>query len=224
MAKKKGTNDLATDIGGNMPENASHVNSAKPANSITLISREDFHQKIKALQNMAWIRNDRHQDVPFGGTVKEHFIRLCQQGYPMVAHDPKHLIELGSLLSEADDLLRPQKLFGKWLNFVGLLRQDAEAYIRVYKRFGADLHRFAHFGLKKLLTLSQLRGCLEYMERHEETISALRDDELELVVTALNSQYSFFGRRSGRQKPRRMKDGQCTERSEPHSTGLTVQL
>ncbi len=156
------------------------VGSQSP--TVSAISQDIFKGQINALRESETIRNDKGEEVAFEGEDKEQFIRLAEEAYPVAEKMAMTMTETGRFLHKVRDTLKPKKLFLAWMKITGFPKRNSYNYMHVYERFGDKLPLFSHLGIRKLLAAAHLKDCIEYVEKHEETIAREPAEEFEKKV------------------------------------------
>jgi len=154
---------------------------------VQVISPEKFQTKIDTLRASTTIKNDDGEEVPFEGEAKEEFIRLYQEGYPIIERAMKSVYETGHFLFEVRRVLKPKKLFLTWMSSAGLRERNSYRSLKAYERYGDHLLDFAHLGIRKLLAAAQLKNCVEYLEEHAEDAEKQTVEQFEEMVRKLKA-------------------------------------
>jgi hypothetical protein len=93
--------------------------------------------------------------------------------------------------------LKPHKLYYRWLEHTGIPQRTAANYTQIHERYADRLPQFAHLGIRKLLTASRLKDCVDYVEQNEEVIAEQSTAELEQAVKDLRSTKKTTGKARG---------------------------
>ncbi len=198
----------------------------KPAQSVqadvALISQEKFREKIEALRDQTTIKNDKGEEVAFDGEAKEVFIGAFEDGYPVIERSLASIYELGGFLFAVREKLKPQKLYYTWLDYAGIPQRTASNYVQVCERYADKLPKFAHLGVKKLLTAARLKDCVEYVEKNERAIAEQSAEELDKAVKALRSKKKVTGKGRGRH-PTYIEIGKSRIRPSMDGTRLVIE-
>lgn len=185
MPRKRITKVAAVDNVEILPETAQVTAPEVAEMPVGMISRDRFLAKIQALRERETIENDKGVDVPFDGETKEDFIRACEESYPVIEKTLSSMYEMGSFLCGVRDRLKPKKLYHTWLEMTGIPQGTAQNYVQASERYSDRLPQFAHLGIKKLLIASRLEDCVQYVQKHEQSIAEQTAEELEKKVKAL---------------------------------------
>ncbi len=171
---------------------------SEPAQSgVVLISQEKFQEKVRALRGLTTIRNDKDVDVAFEGEAKEVFVNAFEAAYPVMQTAFASIHELGTFLTGVKEKLKPHKLYYRWLEHTGIPQRTAANYTQIHERYADRLPQFAHLGIRKLLTASRLKDCVDYVEQNEEVIAEQSTAELEQAVKDLRSTKKTTGKARG---------------------------
>lgn len=192
------------------------------APAISLITHEKFKEQINTLRESTTIKNDKGVDVAFEGKDKEEFILLVEEAYPIAEKMAMTMTETGRFLYKVRDALKPKKLFLTWLKITGFPERNSYNYMHVYKRFGERLPQFSHLGIRKLLAAAHLKDCVDYVEKHEETIAREPAEEFEKQVKNRLKERKKTGDGRGR-KPSYTKFGECKLRLSDDGTKISVE-
>lgn len=190
---------------------------------VSLISQDKFNEQINVLRGAVTIKNDKGEEVAFGGEDKEQFIRLAEEAYPIAEKMAMTMTETGRFLRKVRDTLKPKKLFLTWMKITGFPERNSYNYMHVYERFGEKLPLFSHLGIRKLLAAAHLKDCVEYVEKHEEVIARESAEEFEKKVrhrVEASKKKSNDGR--GR-KPKYTALGECKLRLSGDGTKISVE-
>ncbi|MGO9119396.1 MAG: hypothetical protein ACLQPD_17535 [Desulfomonilaceae bacterium] len=159
----------------------------KEQSSMGLVPRDKFESAIRGLQESTTIENDRGEEVPFDGETKEVFIKYSQQAYPIAEKMLETIYETGRFLYEVREVLKPKKLFIRWLETTGFRDRRYYRYMRVYGSFGKKLVQFSHLGIRKLEAASSLKDSVEYLEQHTEDAEKQTVREFEQAIRKLRA-------------------------------------
>lgn len=185
MPRKRNTKTVAVDGVEVLPDAMPVPAPGVTEMPVGMISRDRFLAKIQALRERESIRNDKGVDVRFEGKTREDFIRACEESYPVIEKTLSSMYEMGSFLCGVRDRLKPEKLYHTWLETTGIPQGTAQNYVQAYERYTDHLPQFAHLGIKKLLIASRLEDCVQYVQKHEQTIAEQTAGELDKHVKAL---------------------------------------
>lgn len=191
--------------------------------TISLISQDKFKDQINTLRVSATIKNDKGEEVAFEGEDKEQFIHLAEEAYPIAEKMAMTMTETGRFLHKVRDTLKPKKLFLTWMKITGFPERNSYNYMHVYERFGDKLPQFSYLGIRKLLAVAHLKDCVDYVEKHEETIAKEPAEEFEKKIrnrVEASKNKSKDGR--GR-KPEYTTFGECKLRLSGDGTKISVE-
>ncbi len=195
------------------------ISEEKPG--VSIVTPDQFAQQIEALRLSKTIKNDEGEEVKFEGKDKEEFIRLVQEGYPVVKKMVETISETGGFLYKVRKILKPKKLFLSWMKFTGFPRRNSYNYLLVYRRFGDKLPQFSHLGIRKLLAASKLKNCVEYIEKHAEAIAKVSAEEFEKTVRKLRAKNKKTDGRG--RKPSYTEVGGCKVRQSTDGTRIVIE-
>ncbi len=190
---------------------------------VGIISPDRFEDKIKALRASNRIKNDAGVDVNFEGESKEEFLQMCEQSYPIIARHFETIYEMGEFLHEVRTRLRPHRLYYSFLEVTGMPERTARNYVQTYERFRDRLPQFAYLGIKKLLIVSRLDDCVEYVQEHEEAIAAQTAEQLVQQVKARRKKAVPPGKKPRGRKPTCITVGECKMWHSTDGTKLRIE-
>lgn len=192
-----------------------------PQSGAGLISPGKLQERLQQLRSLATITNDKGEEVPFEGVAKDSFVVAFETGYPVIASALDSLYNLGRFLDDVRTKLKPHKLYHTWLEYAGIPQGTAQSYVQAYNRFGEELPRFAPLGIRKLLIVSRLPNCVEYIKEHEEDIASGSTEELEKKVKLLRQERRKKGKAD--RKPTYLEIGRLRIRSSQDGKRMTIE-
>lgn len=167
--------------------------------SIDEVQHDKLEGIVESLMSVSRIINDDGDEIDFDGETKDDFIGFFVEGYEIVDRMVRSIHETGRFLADVRNNLKPQKLFLTWLNFAGFPRSTAYNYLKLHDRYEEDLPKYSTIGVKKLLSVSKLKNCREYLSENAEQIAIKKATE---VVEAVNQELKKRPkRRGGGRKP-----------------------
>ena len=190
-------NPSAVDVSGSAP---------------TVIGEERFQQILTSLNQRETIRDDKGRQIPFKGDTKDHFISACKTAYPVIKKTYEGINELGRVLAEVRDKLRPLGVYYAWLAFINLPKRTAQNYVQVYNRYGDHLPAFTHLGIRKLLIASKLENCTDYVAKN---LARMEEETAEQLATQINS---LIKKEKKSRKSRKTKKAKKRDRGTPSKT------
>ncbi|MGO9569694.1 MAG: hypothetical protein ACLP5H_19355 [Desulfomonilaceae bacterium] len=194
---------------------------AERGGAVSLVTPHQFAQQIETLRQANTIKDDGGHEVAFEGETKDEFIRLVEEGYPVAKKMMEAMNETGRFLSEVRNILKPKKLFLRWMAFTGFPRRHSYNYLLVHERFGEKLPQFSHLGIRKLLAASHLKDCVEYVEQHEQEIAKEPAEEFEKKVRKILSKKK---KKDGRgRKPKYTEIDGCKVRLSDDGTRIAIE-
>ncbi len=167
------------------------VKSRKPAavdvsgSAPAVVGEERFQQILSALDQREKITDDKGREIPFTGETKDRFISACKTAYPVIKKTYEGINELGRVLAEVRDNLRPLGVYHSWLGFINLPRRTAQNYVQVYDRYREHLPDFAHLGIRKLLIASKLEDCTDYLAKNLPRVEEETAEELQTEIKSV---------------------------------------
>jgi hypothetical protein len=131
------------------------------------------------------------------------------------------LKHLNRYLSEVRRILKPKKLFLRWMEYTGFPKRSSYNTLLLHERYGQKLPEFAYLGTRKLLAASHLENCVEYVEKHEEEIVKETAEDFEKRVRKLRAKKT---KKDGRgRKPQYTEVGGCKIRLSENGTRIVVE-
>jgi hypothetical protein len=144
--------------------------SESPFPQLSISSEKTFQRFLEHLGRTSTIENDERKQVEFAGEDKELFITLFKKAYRAINNMAHSIYEVGRVLVEVRDILKPKGLFVAWACYAGLPTSTIYSYVTLHDRYQEELPQFSHLGVKKLLAISRLDDCISYVKQNERDL------------------------------------------------------
>jgi PAS domain S-box-containing protein len=162
-------------------QTVSLLNSQDRDLNLRKISSEVLEEKIVELEKQTWYKNRKGHKVDFGGQGKDVLVGVFRDSHRLLDGSLSGMYELGEFFHTAKHRIGHDPAFVYWLKFLKI-EGPGKWLVRVFEKYGSRLDQFAHLGLKKLWLAAKLDDCVGFVERHEETIAAQPEEELDLLI------------------------------------------
>jgi len=136
-----------------------------------VIGEAGFESIMAALKEQTRIKNDKGEEIDFLGNVRDAFVTDVQKSYPMLKSLVSNIYETGKFFHEVRARQKKNGLWIAFINAIGIPRRTAHNYIQAYERLGTRMRDFSYLGVTKLLTITQIKEPVPYLEEYAPEIA-----------------------------------------------------